>query len=68
MVRYFADEGLTMSSIHSDHIVGKREVGKLLIEDREIDLERVRAGYDWHNKRYIREQGPSTEKTTAKLK
>jgi endonuclease YncB( thermonuclease family) len=34
----------------------KRELGKLILDDKDINLEQVRAGYAWHYKKYMREQ------------
>lgn len=34
----------------------KRELAKLTVDDRDINLEQVRAGYAWHFKKYMRDQ------------
>lgn len=34
----------------------KRELGKLVLDGKDINLEQVRAGYAWHYKKYMRDQ------------
>ena len=34
----------------------KRELGKLILDGKDINLEQVRAGYAWHYKKYMRDQ------------
>jgi endonuclease YncB( thermonuclease family) len=34
----------------------KRELGKVILDGKDINLEQVRAGYAWHYKKYMREQ------------
>jgi len=42
-----------------------RIVGKILVEDQDVDLEQVRAGLAWHYKQYAREQTPTDRASYA---
>ena len=42
-----------------------REVGRLLLDDVDVDLEQVRRGMAWHYKAYAREQTPEQRQSYA---
>ncbi len=43
----------------------QRELGKVILDGKDINLEQVRAGYAWHYKQYMREQSAADKENYA---
>lgn len=51
----------TVTVVYSKTDRYRREIGKVLLDDEDINLEQVVSGLAWHYKKYAREQSPEDQ-------